>query len=72
MCACACISFIFATYMATLYCIHVCAGVYRRGRHEGMTPLPSAATHGSIQSQQTMGHASGIPGHGMYGVHSIV
>ena len=58
---------LFLPLIATLHCIHVCAGVSSRGRCEVMAPLTSATTHGSIQSQQT-----GIAGHGMYDVNSIV
>ena len=58
---------LFLPLIATFHCIHVCAGVSSRGRHEVMAPLTNAATHGSIQSQQT-----GIAGHGMYDVNSIV
>ena len=66
MCACpyACI-FLFLPLIATLHCVHVCAGVSSRGRHKVMASLTSAAAHGSGQSQQIMGHAPGIPGHGM-------
>ena len=56
---------LFQPLMATLYCIHMCSGVSSRGRQAVMASLTSAAAHGSGQSQQIMGHASGISGHGM-------
>ncbi len=55
----------FLPLIATLHCIHVCAGVSSRGGHEVMAPLTSAAAHGSGQSQLIMEHAPGNPVHGM-------
>ena len=72
---CVCVrvhAFPFLALIATLHCIYVCAGVSSRGRHEVMAPITSAAAHDSGQSQQIMGHASGIARHGMYDMNSIV
>jgi len=65
VCVCRSIFLSFLPLITTLHCIHVCAGVSSRGGHGVMAPLTSAAAHGSGQSQQIMGHVSGIPRHGM-------